>query len=225
MQGRCTSQQWKSLRDPPQNNALVSKLAACSIGVKSPAMHLLMCTCALPFRGLDLEEFRSPTSFRSMARQTTLGPIVLMVRDVTASKAFYTGLGLKAAAQLEDSLVSFGARLCGAGLKSLRTLTPLASWCHDAETGCSVPLVLRAGDPAKATDCIGGSTPIISLHVEDLDSCMAACMPAGAVMDGAIQYSPEGRLAVIRSPDGHMLTLLESGIEGSPVQRSNSSDR
>lgn len=56
---------------------------------------------------------------------TKLGPIILVVRNVAVSKAFYAGLGLRAAAQLEETLVAFGEQRCACvSLLLLRCLRP-----------------------------------------------------------------------------------------------------
>ena len=138
---------------------------------------------------------------------TRLGPIIMVVRDVAATKEFYTGLGLRAAAQLEESMVAFGA---AAFHSRFQPALSKHCACLCSDTGTQVPLLLRQGNVDSASDCIGGSTPLLSLQVADLDACMVHAMSNGAVMDGAIEFAPTGRTAVLRAPDGHMLALTES---------------
>jgi catechol 2,3-dioxygenase-like lactoylglutathione lyase family enzyme len=54
-----------------------------------------------------------------------------------------------------------------------------------------------------------GYSPIISFSVEDMDTTVAACVQAGAHLDGPIQFPAHGKVAALRSPDGHMIGLYE----------------
>jgi predicted enzyme related to lactoylglutathione lyase len=47
------------------------------------------------------------------------------------------------------------------------------------------------------------------LQVHDLDSVVAAAVQAGAHLDGPIQYPAHGKIASLRTPDGHMVGLHE----------------
>lgn len=42
-----------------------------------------------------------------------------------------------------------------------------------------------------------------------MDSTIPKLLQLGAALDSSIRYEPYGKLAAIRSPDGHMLGLLE----------------
>lgn len=57
-----------------------------------------------------------------------------------------------------------------------------------------------------------GYSPILSFDVDDLDSVIARCAQMGAHLDGPIQYPAHGKLAALRSPDGHMIGLYEPSI-------------
>lgn len=42
-----------------------------------------------------------------------------------------------------------------------------------------------------------------------MDLTVPKLMQLGAVLDGPIRYEPYGKLAAVRSPDGHMIGLFE----------------
>lgn len=43
-----------------------------------------------------------------------------------------------------------------------------------------------------------------------MDSTVPRLVSLGAVLDGPIRYEPYGKVAAVRSPDGHMVGLYES---------------
>mmetsp|Transcript_2208 Transcript_2208/g.2650 ORF Transcript_2208/g.2650 Transcript_2208/m.2650 type:complete len:151 (+) Transcript_2208:92-544(+) len=57
-----------------------------------------------------------------------------------------------------------------------------------------------------------GYSPFLSFDVDDMDSTVAKCAQMGASLDGPIQYPAHGKVAAIRSPDGHMIGLYEPAI-------------
>ena len=57
-----------------------------------------------------------------------------------------------------------------------------------------------------------GYSPILSFDVDDLDTVIAKCAQMGANLDGPIQYPAHGKIAALRSPDGHMIGLYEPSI-------------
>jgi len=54
-----------------------------------------------------------------------------------------------------------------------------------------------------------GYSPVISFDVDDMDTVITRCIQLGAYLDGPIQYPAHGKVAVLRSPDGHMIGLYE----------------
>ena len=58
-----------------------------------------------------------------------------------------------------------------------------------------------------------GYSPILSFHVEDMDTTIAKCVQLGGKLDGPIQYPAHGKVAALRSPDGHMIGLYEPANE------------
>ena len=56
-----------------------------------------------------------------------------------------------------------------------------------------------------------GYSPVLAFTVEDLQGVLQRALAQGARMDGAIQYSPTGKVAALRAPTGEMVTLVEEG--------------
>ena len=54
-----------------------------------------------------------------------------------------------------------------------------------------------------------GYSPILNFEVEDMDSTVSKCVQMGAHLDGPIQYPAHGKVAAMRTPDGHMIGLYE----------------
>lgn len=110
--------------------------------------------------------------------------VVLLVRDVQASAAWYAALGLRATVLAPGT----HARLDGGG---------------------GVPLDLLLA-PREAELCTGYSP---ALHVElpegALDALVPQLLAAGGRLDGPIRHGADATVAVLRSPDGHMLCLYE----------------
>ncbi|CAM9304744.1 unnamed protein product [Heterosigma akashiwo] len=53
---------------------------------------------------------------------------------------------------------------------------------------------------------------MICLEVDDMDMVIQSVLPLGASLDGAIQYPVHGKIASIRTPDGHMVGLFEAAL-------------
>lgn len=54
-----------------------------------------------------------------------------------------------------------------------------------------------------------GYSPWITFEVDNMDQTVAACAQAGGALDGPIQYPAYGKIAVLRTPDNHMIGLYE----------------
>ena len=50
---------------------------------------------------------------------------------------------------------------------------------------------------------------MITFEVEDMDKIIVDSMQAGAHLDGPIQYPAHGKVASLRTPDGHMIGVYE----------------
>ena len=88
---------------------------------------------------------------------------------------------------------------------------------HD---GSAVTLSLQAVHSNESQLSIGYS-PWITFEVAAMDQAVTAAVQAGAHLDGPIQYPAHGKVAMLRTPDNHMIGLYEPavgaavGMEGS----------
>mmetsp|Transcript_20286 Transcript_20286/g.56435 ORF Transcript_20286/g.56435 Transcript_20286/m.56435 type:complete len:142 (-) Transcript_20286:950-1375(-) len=132
-----------------------------------------------------------------------LSRVVLMVRSgegMARALEFYTaGLGLQAVRVTDE-------------WADLRTTTPQAKLQSQNPSHTSPPLpslsiCLRAvTSEAQVTT---GYSPLLQFQVEDMDKVVARCVQLGGNLDGPIQYPAHGKIAALRSPDGHMIGIYE----------------
>jgi predicted enzyme related to lactoylglutathione lyase len=105
--------------------------------------------------------------------------IMLMVKDVPAAAQFYN-LGL----DLEVTKLSPNmAELDANGTKLIM---------HGVEE-----------------DPITGGSPILSFHVDDVVETIAKLEALGGKLEGRIREPFFGKVAAVRSPEGHLLSLLQ----------------
>lgn len=57
-----------------------------------------------------------------------------------------------------------------------------------------------------------GYSPILTFEVAEMNQVVQNCIQMGAHLDGAIQYPAHGKVASMRTPDGHMIGLYEPSI-------------
>lgn len=73
---------------------------------------------------------------------------------------------------------------------------------------------LELQQTSSVAACVTGYTPLIRVHVTDVDESVRACVALGGVMDGPIRRPLYGMAAAsIRAPDGHMIGLVERVAE------------
>ena len=59
-----------------------------------------------------------------------------------------------------------------------------------------------------------GYSPMLEFHVKVLPELVPRLLMNGATMDGPIRFEPEATVAVVRSPTGHMISLVERTTVG-----------
>eukprot|EP00210_Caulerpa_lentillifera_P007705 g7356.t1 len=112
---------------------------------------------------------------------TILRNVVLLQRDLPKAVAFYRdGLGLK----LHVFTEKWAEFRNGGTILSLKQV--------EGEAFCSV-----------------GFSPILNFSVNDLQGTLTRLLQLGGIMDGPVQYALQGKIATIRAPDGHMISLFE----------------
>lgn len=50
---------------------------------------------------------------------------------------------------------------------------------------------------------------MLAFNVDDLQGSLTRLLSMGGTMDGAVQHSTAGKVAVVRGPDGHVVSLIE----------------
>lgn len=108
--------------------------------------------------------------------------IMLMVRDVPAAAQFYSS---------------------GLGLE-ITKLSP-----NMAELDANGTKIIMHGVEEEPTT---GGSPILSFHVDDLLEAIATLEALGGKLEGRIREPFFGKVAAVRSPEGHLLSLLQPTI-------------
>ncbi|PSP17849.1 MAG: glyoxalase [Cyanobacteria bacterium QS_8_64_29] len=86
-----------------------------------------------------------------------------------------------------------------------------ANWAELEADGTT--LALHAADEPRV-----GSSPILSFQVDDIQTAVAGLEQQGAQLEGRIREPPFGKVAAMRSPDGHLLSLLQPAPAGASTQ-------
>mmetsp|Transcript_4065 Transcript_4065/g.8495 ORF Transcript_4065/g.8495 Transcript_4065/m.8495 type:complete len:134 (+) Transcript_4065:26-427(+) len=94
----------------------------------------------------------------------------------------------------------------------LRLHCKTEEWADLYTTDGNFRLTLRAVDSSESHLSTGYS-PLLSFDIENMDSTISRCVQLGAHLDGPIQYPAHGKVAAIRTPDGHMIGLYEPALE------------
>lgn len=109
---------------------------------------------------------------------------------------------------VRSSRISAATKFYGEGLR-LPLLGASDTWAEFAlSDGAAAPrLVLKASD--QEAPCSTGYSPLLNFVVSDLDATLPQLLMLGAEMDGPVKHPVQGKVVVIRAPDGHMLGLIE----------------
>lgn len=108
--------------------------------------------------------------------------IMLMVKDVSAAVKFYSE---------------------GLGLP-VKMSSP--GWGELDANGTTI-----AFHAAEANADVG-SSPILSFHVDDIQQAIAKLEGLGAQLEGRVREPAFGKVAAMRTPDGHLLSLLQPAV-------------
>jgi catechol 2,3-dioxygenase-like lactoylglutathione lyase family enzyme len=94
----------------------------------------------------------------------------------------------------------------GLGLSVLRHSDEWAELC------CGRGITINFQAVSTEAQLSTGYSPMLSFEVADMDHTIATCVQMGAHLDGSIQYPAHGKVAAIRSPEGHMIGLYEPNL-------------
>ena len=136
------------------------------------------------------------------------GRALLMVRGsngVAAAVNFYqNGLGMNIVRHTDE----WAELQCPVGQPS--SSFPETSNAQQPQTNNNFNLTIQA---CESEALLGvGYSPFLNFDVDDMDMTVARCVQMGAHLDGPIQYPAHGKVAALRSPDGHMIGLYEPSI-------------
>jgi catechol 2,3-dioxygenase-like lactoylglutathione lyase family enzyme len=133
---------------------------------------------------------------------THLSRVVLMVRPgdglAKAIEFYTTGLGLRAVRVTDE-------------WADLRCTANNPHHQQQQQQQLSISLQVVTSESQVTT----GYSPILQFHVQNMDDCIAKCVQLGGHLDGPIQYPAHGKMAAIRSPDGHMIGIYEPAVSTS----------
>jgi catechol 2,3-dioxygenase-like lactoylglutathione lyase family enzyme len=133
-----------------------------------------------------------------------LRSIILIVRNVEAAVNFYgEKLGLPVLAVLQDDWALIG------------TKSPHQSPPSSAVEEHGITIQLKQVNDSEASHNSGYS-PVLSFQVQNMDEKVPDLLMAGASLDGAIKYSPTGKVANLRTPyncGAHMISIMEPNDE------------
>jgi catechol 2,3-dioxygenase-like lactoylglutathione lyase family enzyme len=81
-----------------------------------------------------------------------------------------------------------------------------------AELACGKAFSIHLQAVSSEAQLCTAYSPLLTFEVNDFDSIIQKCAQMGAHLDGPIQYPAHGKVASLRSPDGHMLGIYEPAI-------------
>lgn len=88
----------------------------------------------------------------------------------------------------------------------LPVLRMTAEW---AELSAGNNVTLHLQSVSEESKLSVGYSPWITFEVTDMAQRIAACCQAGAHLDGPIQYPAHGSVALLRTPDNHLIGLYQ----------------
>jgi len=135
---------------------------------------------------------------------SSLSRIVLMVRGggsggdgLARAVHFYQTVGLQVLRMTDD----------WAELEAINTTAPATT---SASASPTIKLSLQVAQ--HESQLCAGYTPQLIFETPHLDTVVAQCVQAGGHLDGPIQFPAHGKVAMLRSPDGHMIGLYEPNV-------------
>lgn len=90
---------------------------------------------------------------------------------------------------------------------SLPLLRSTASFAELRCPGSGVSLTLTASDSESTLST--GYSPFLTFTVPSLDHAVSTACQLGGELDGPVKFPAHGKVATLRTPDGHMLGLYE----------------
>jgi predicted enzyme related to lactoylglutathione lyase len=154
-----------------------------------------------------------------MVSSVHLSRIVLMVRGsegvASAVNFYHKAIGLQVL-RVTDEWAELATTTTAAGNSS-------------SSNGTAAVVLTVQSVVANEAQLSTAYSPWLTFTVEKMDETVAACVQAGAQLDGPIQYPAHGTVALLRSPDNHMIGLYEpnkyAATSRQPLQSTTSGKR
>jgi predicted enzyme related to lactoylglutathione lyase len=153
-----------------------------------------------------------------MASQFTTSGIrfsraILMVRGaegVANAVNFYTNaLSLQVIRHTDEWAELTCGVAANANVNTNESTTMPSPTIQQAQTQQQAQFRLSIKSVTSEAHLSSGYSPILSFDVDDMDNVISKCAQMGAHLDGPIQYPAHGKIAALRSPDGHLIGLYE----------------
>ena len=110
--------------------------------------------------------------------------IVLTVKNSKATAAFFSeAIGMRVQHKSDNSVELF------------------------QKDGLGPPIIVMQAQNAASLS--GGYSPLMNFDIDDMDRTVMNAIDKGAILDGPIKYTTYGKIAALRSPDGHMIGIFE----------------
>lgn len=81
-----------------------------------------------------------------------------------------------------------------------------------AELTCHKQFSLNLQAVSNEAQLCTAYSPLLTFEVDEMNTVVQTCVQMGAHLDGPIQYPAHGKVASMRTPDGHMIGLYEPSI-------------
>lgn len=125
--------------------------------------------------------------------------VVLLCRDVDASAAWYSLLGLSVTTSVPGAYARLEAAPPPAGAQG-----------QGGGSGGPAAVALDLQAASREAELCTGYSPMLHFEVPSgLDTLVPQLLMAGGRLDGAIQHTEVAQVAVLRSPDGHFVSVAE----------------
>ena len=137
----------------------------------------------------------------------SLVSVMLLQRNVPRAATYYSLVGFRVA-MLSDSWAELEAGAARLLLKRQEGCSSslFSHWWLLPNVSASIDDINFFCREAQLTT---GYSPFLNVEVADLQNTVEKLLPLGAQLDGPIRFIPQGKVAAIRNPDGHMMSLYE----------------
>jgi hypothetical protein len=73
------------------------------------------------------------------------------------------------------------------------------------------PIIIKAS--SNVATLATGYSPILNFDIANMETSITKAIELGGMLDGTIKYKSFGKIAAVRSPDGHVIGLFEPVVD------------